>query len=282
MCTNHDHAHEHGHLHAAEGQAPKVIDLSTLPRRDLVRGLAAGAIMVAAAGCSTNPVTGRNQFMLVNDNLLAGMALDAWREEKSKTPINRDPVYNTRLQRVGEKIALAANRPNDPWEFVVFDKPEKNAFVLPGGKVGFYRGLMDIADRDDHIATVMGHEVGHVTGRHAAERFSTGLAAQGVMVGAGMASRDMDPRTRNTAMQALGLGLQLGVLLPYSRAHESEADRIGLDYMHSAGYEPRQAITFWQRMSASGGPRPPELLSTHPDPASRIRDIQAYITNRGW
>jgi predicted Zn-dependent protease len=277
MCKLHDHHHGH----QAE-DAGRLIDVSAMPRRDLVRALAAGSIALVAPGCSTNPVTGRSQLMLVNDGFLASMALDAWKEEKAKTPISTDRVANDRLRRVGEKIAIAANRPNDPWEFVVFDKPEKNAFVLPGGKVGFYKGLMDIADRDDHIATVMGHEVGHVTGRHAAERFSTGIAAQGVMLGAGVASRDMDPRTRNTAMQALGLGLQLGVLLPYSRAHESEADRIGLDYMHAAGYQPRQAITFWQRMAQGGGARPPELLSTHPDPASRIRDIQAYITNRGW
>lgn len=281
MCIAHNHNHtdfDHGH----GDDQPKLIDLTLMPRRDLVRALAAGSIAVAAAGCSTNPVTGRSQFMIVDDRFLAGMALEAWNEEKAKTPISRDRVANERLQRVGEKIALAANRPNDPWEFVVFDRPEKNAFVLPGGKVGFYRGLMDIADRDDHIATVMGHEVGHVTGRHAAERFSIQVGSQAAMLAAAAGTRDMDPQTRQAGMAALGLGIQFGLLLPYSRRDELEADRIGIDYMHAAGYQPRQAITFWQRMSASGGPRPPEFLSTHPDPATRIRDLQAYIAARGW
>jgi predicted Zn-dependent protease len=280
MCIAHDHNHDHGHIHG--GQEATLIDLSSIARRDLVRALAAGSIAVAAAGCSTNAVTGRRQFVLVDDTFLAGMALDAWNEEKSKTPISNDRVLNQRLRRVGEKIAVAANRPNDPWEFVVFDRPEKNAFVLPGGKVGFYRGLMDIADRDDHIATVMGHEVGHVTGRHAAERFSIQIGSQAALMAVSEGTRNMDPRTRQAGMAALGLGIQFGILLPYSRRDETEADRIGLDYMQSAGYQPRQALTFWQRMAAGGGPRPPEFLSTHPDPANRIRDIEAYINARGW
>jgi predicted Zn-dependent protease len=280
MCIAHDHNHDHGHIHG--GQEATLIDLSSIARRDLVRALAAGSIAVAAAGCSTNAVTGRRQFVLVDDTFLVGMALDAWNEEKSKTPISNDRVLNQRLRRVGEKIAVAANRPNDPWEFVVFDRPEKNAFVLPGGKVGFYRGLMDIADRDDHIATVMGHEVGHVTGRHAAERFSIQIGSQAALMAVSEGTRNMDPRTRQAGMAALGLGIQFGILLPYSRRDETEADRIGLDYMQSAGYQPRQALTFWQRMAAGGGPRPPEFLSTHPDPANRIRDIEAYINARGW
>jgi predicted Zn-dependent protease len=283
MCN----AHDHHHGHSAEGAAPRLVDLSKMPRRDLVRGLASGAILVAGgsalAGCATNRETGRSQFMLVDDGMLASMALDAWQEEKSKTPISRDRVANERLRRVGERVALAANRPNDPWEFVVFDKPEKNAFVLPGGKVGFYRGLIDISDRDDHIACVLGHEVGHVTGRHAAERFSLQMGGQLALLGAGMAAGDMDPQTRGIAMQALGLGLTFGVILPYSRNHESEADKLGLNYMYNAGYQPRQAITFWQRMSADNrGARPPEFLSTHPDPETRIRDIEAHINNMGW
>lgn len=280
MCT---HGHAEGQpLNAAQEQPGKLVDLSRLPRRDLIRGLAAGTILVAAPGCSTNPETGRNQLMLVNDGALASMALDAWREEKSKTPIYQDRAANDRLRRVGERIAVAANRPNDPWEFVVFNKPDKNAFVLPGGKVGFYKGLLDLTENDDQIATVLGHEVGHVTGRHAAERYSLQMSGQLAMLGAQAATRNASADTRNAGMQALGLGLMLGVVLPYSRDHESEADRLGLNYMHAAGYNPRQAVTFWQRMSQSGGPRQPEFLSTHPEPANRIRAIQTYIINQGW
>jgi predicted Zn-dependent protease len=260
------------------------VDPKALKRRDLIRGLASGAMFVVLPACATNPETGRSQFTALapGDAQMAAMALDAWNEQKAKTPISRDPTANARLQRVGQRIAVASGRTNLPWEFVVFDTNEKNAFVLPGGKVGFYRGLMDISDRDDHIATVVGHEVGHVTGRHAAERFSQGIAAQVGLTAAQAGTGGMDPRTRQIALTALGLGAQVGVLLPYSRLQESEADRIGVDYMVRAGYDPRESVRFWERMNQSGGARPPTILSTHPDPARRMADLRAYISAKGY
>lgn len=268
-----------------DGQDMIVVDRRKLGRRDLIRGLAAGTMILVAPSCETNPETGRSQFvgLAPDEATMATMALDAWRQTLAQTPVSRDPAANARLRRVGEKIAAAANRPNQNWEFVVFDKPEKNAFVLPGNKVGFYKGLLDISERDDHIATVLGHEVGHVTARHAQERYSQALATQGLVAGATMGSQNADPRYRQVGLAALGLGLQVGVLLRYSRLHELEADKVGVDYMHRAGYDVRESVRFWERMGASAsGPRPPEFLSTHPEPGTRMAELRAYIQNRGY
>ncbi len=276
MCADHETAGHHHGLPAVT--APTLVNLSTLKRRDVLMGLASGTLLLA--GCETNAVTGRSQFTAFapGDSQLAAMALDAWSQQKRTTPISRDPALNARLQRVGARIAAVSGLQNVQWEFVVFDKPDKNAFVLPGGKVGFYKGLMDISTKDDHIATVLGHEVGHVQGRHAAERYSQGVAAQlgsAVAQSSGLGSSQM-------AMAALGMGLQVGVLLPFSRAQESEADRVGVDNMHKAGYDVRESVKFWELMAQGGGSRSPTLLSTHPSPEGRMAELRAYITQRGY
>jgi predicted Zn-dependent protease len=250
-----------------------------------LRALATGSLVLLAPACETNELTGRQQFIgLASEQQLVQLSFSAWEEQKAKTPISRDPALNARLQRVGQRIAAAAGRQNQNWEFVVFDSPEKNAFVLPGNKVGFYKGLMQIADSDDQIAAVMGHEVGHVTGRHALERFSQGTAAQlGLAVGGAVAGSAIEnQQIRTLTLAAVGLGVQVGVLLPFSRLQESEADRIGVDYMQAAGYDVRQSITFWQRMNQQGGSRPPQWLSTHPDPVERMNSLRAYINARGY
>jgi predicted Zn-dependent protease len=264
--------------------APRLVDLSTLRRRDLLHALSLGLIAAAAPGCATNPETGRSQLLLVDEGQLVQMSLSAWDEQKKKTPVSRAPALVGRLERVGLNIARASGKGNQPWEFVVFDTPEKNAFVLPGNKVGFYRGLMELADKDDHVACVLGHEVGHVTGRHAAERYSQNTAAQlGLGVGAAVAGGSMQSeQSRQLAVAALGLGVQVGLLLPFSRAQESEADRLGIDYMYRAGYDVRESLVFWRRMGASGGDRPPQFLSTHPDPASRMEALRGYINAKGY
>lgn len=277
MCASEDHAgHNHG-LPAVD--RPTLVDLSKFHRRDIVRALAGGTLLLA--GCETNPYTGRSQFtgLAPGDAQLSAMALDAWTKTKRETPISRDPAANARLQRVGARIANVSGLQNVQWEFVVFDKPDKNAFVLPGGKVGFYKGLMDIATKDDHIATVLGHEVGHVQGRHAAERYSQGAAAQ---LGSAVAQQT-GLGASQLGMAALGLGLQVGVLLPFSRGQESEADRIGVDNMHRAGYDVRESVRFWEIMaSQSSGSRQPTLLSTHPSPEGRMAELRAYINQRGY
>jgi predicted Zn-dependent protease len=278
MCELHqNHAH-------ADADAPRLVDLSTMKRRDIVRALAAGSLALVAPACATNPETGRSQLVFIDDGALSQLAQQSWLEQKRTTPVSTDPALNARLRGIGARIAMAAGRSNEQWDYVVFDTPEKNAFVLPGNKVGFYKGLMQLAENDSQIATVLGHEVAHVTGRHAAERFSQGTAAQlGLAIGGVAAGSAIDdPGTRQLAMAALGLGVQVGLLLPYSRLQESEADRLGIDYMHRAGFDVRESVKFWERMNSSGGSRPPELLSTHPDPINRMQALRGYINARGY
>lgn len=282
MCEHHG-IQAGGSAVLAQSESGTLVDVAKMDRRDLIRAMATGSLVMLTSACATNPETGRSQFTgLASDQQMASMALQSWQELRQQTPAWNNPRAQARLANVGQQIALAANRPNEPWEFVVFDSDDLNAFVLPGGKVGYYRGLMEISDRDDHIATVVGHEVGHVTGRHSAERFSQSMAAQGLMIGAQLGTTNMDPQTRSAALTALGLGAQVGILLPYSRLQESEADRLGIDYMYRAGYDVRESITFWQRMNERGGSRPPTLLSTHPSPEQRMTDLRNYINTRGY
>lgn len=252
--------------------------LRYLDRRGLLMGAAASAGAVALSACSTtNPETGRNQFIIVDDAQLVQASLQSWAQVRQQTPAWRNAAAQRRLETVGGRIVQAAGRGNQSWEFVLFDSPQKNAFVLPGGQVGFYRGLYEISERDDWIATVLGHETGHVTGRHAAERYSREVATQTVVQVAGAATNS------DLAAAALGLGAQVGISLPFSREQESEADILGIRYMHTAGYDPKEAIPFWQRMeSGAGGSRPPEFLSTHPNPDNRIQRIRNYINEQGW
>jgi len=246
------------------------------------RALGCAAFVLAAAGCSTNPYTGESQFILVSDAELSQMSAQAWSQMISEEPVSRDPALNQRARRVADRVIQAAGLGGQPWEVAVFDSDERNAFVLPGGQIGVYRGMMQLADTDDQLAAVLGHEVGHVVGRHAAERASqqmgAGLGAQvlgGVLGG-------QDPNAAGRWQQILGVGAQYGLVLPYSRSNESEADLLGIDYMVRAGFNPRQAITLWQKMAAEGGARGPAFLSTHPDPASRIVEIENYIAQRGY
>ncbi len=167
---------------------------------------------------------------------------------------------------------------------MVFDSEEKNAFVLPGGKVGFYKGLIDFSDNESQVAGVLGHEVAHVTSRHAALRAgqqqatALGVALGSVAVGATGISNDQ----KNAAMAIMGAGATVGILLPFSRQNELEADVIGVDYMNTAGYDVREAITLWQKMGAASEGRPTEWMSTHPNPETRVGQLRQYINNRGY
>ncbi|MGD9816983.1 MAG: M48 family metallopeptidase [Hyphomonadaceae bacterium] len=266
MCAHHDETKSAG------------LSQFTVGRRDILRGAAAGALVAATGACAntTNPETGRDQFIIIDDAQLEQASLQAWAQQLQQEPTWNNRAAQTRLERVGQRVVDAAGRGGQPWEFRLFDSPEKNAFVLPARKVGFYRGLYEICDADDYMATVLGHEVGHVTGRHAAERYSRAVATNAALQVAGTQINSQ------LAMAALGLGAQVGVMLPFGREQESEADILGLNYMHRAGYDPRLAIPFWQRMSQGGGSRPPEFLSTHPDPDNRIERIRNYINQQGW
>lgn len=257
-----------------------------MSRRDIIQGLAAGTIAVATAGCVTNPETGRLQLALASDSQVAQLAAASWDEQKKAEPISRDPAANRSLQNVGTRIAQASGRGNENWEFVVFDTPAVNAFVLPGNHVGFYKGLMDITVEDDHMAAVLGHEVGHVTGGHVRERVSQQIFASGLGTAASLgAAIRPDSRTAGLIGAAFGIGSQV-VLLKFSRDQEAEADRLGVDYMVRAGYKAPKSIELWERMAAAaakaGSQRPPEFLSTHPSEATRIENLRRYINSKGY
>jgi metalloendopeptidase OMA1, mitochondrial len=236
------------------------------------------AVIGLFPGCTTVNETGRSQLMLVSPAQEAQMGLSSFEQIKKEEKISTDQAANARIQRIGKRIAAAVGRdiPNAQWEFVVFDSPTVNAFALPGGKVGVYTGLIKLAASDDEIAIVMGHEVAHVTSRHGAERVSQNYAVAGVGLAAaiGMEMKDVDPAKRNIALAAYGLGSQVGLALPFSRLHETEADEVGLRFAAGAGYDPRAGASFWKKMAAKGGTKPPELLSTHPSDSTRIANLE--------
>ncbi len=254
--------------------------IARLTRRTLIGGLSASALAVA---CTENPATGRPQFMLVSDAQLAQLASAAWIDVKSKVPVSGDVRAQERLLEIGRRVVEASDLSSLDWEFVLFDSPEINAFVLPGGKVGFFRGLFELAGGDDEIAAVMGHEVGHVVARHAAERVSQQLAVQtGVSIAGALLQEDLGAYADDVA-GALGMGLVYGVILPYSRRHELEADRLGVALMDAAGYAPVGASRFWRRMIAANGagPQALEWLSTHPADDTRLAALEGEITRLG-
>jgi metalloendopeptidase OMA1, mitochondrial len=238
------------------------------------------ALLLFATGCTTVPETGRKQVMLISSDEEAKMGLSAFSQIKSQEKISNDPAANAQVRRVGERIARSVGRelPNAQWEFVVFDSPQVNAFALPGGKVGVYTGLLKLVGSDDELASVMGHEVAHVTSRHGGERASQQMLATGLTVASAvyLETRDMDPAKKGLILAGIGGGAALGVILPYSRLHESEADAIGLRFASGAGYDPRAAATFWEKMAAAnrGKSAPPKWFSTHPPDDERIANLK--------
>lgn len=233
------------------------------------------------AGCYTVPHTGRKSFIMLPASEEAAMGATAFLDIKGREKISADPVANERVTRIGERIAAVASEdlPNAKWEFVVFDAPDTvNAFALPGGKVGVYTGLLRLAASDDEIAVVMGHEIAHATARHGSERWSQSAA---VAIGGVLLSETVlkDNKNREGWLAAYGAGATVGVLLPYSRLNESEADEIGLVYTARAGFDPRAAITFWEKMAAeaAGKGKPPEFLSTHPSDETRIGRLRELM-----
>lgn len=233
-----------------------------------------------AAACETVPITGRSQLMLLPEPEEVRMGVQAYHEILRKSKISRDPRLNDLVTRVGTRIARATGRLDYQWEFkVIEDDKQVNAFALPGGKVAVYTGILPVTKDDAGLATVMGHEVAHAIARHGGERVSQGLLVQMGLATAQAAMANRDPRTVEQVTGLLGAGAALGIILPFSRAQESEADHLGLIYMAKAGYDPRAAISFWQRMeqAARGRPSPPEFLSTHPSHGTRIREIEQWI-----
>lgn len=239
-------------------------------------------LIVVAVGCTTAPVTGRKQVNWYSETQELQMGITSFAEMKQAQPINDDPQLNAMVQRVGERIAQAARNdlPNAQWEFVVFESEQPNAFCLPGGKVGIYTGILPITQTEAGLATVMGHEVAHAAARHGGERMTT---AQ--LLGAGQVAVDIATQNQSSEERVLwnslyGATASLGAALPHSRLQESEADRIGLSYMARAGYDPGEAIAFWQRFAefnANKGGETFWFLRTHPLDQTRIDDLRKWI-----
>lgn len=256
-------------------------------------GLAAClALLLLAAACETVPITGRSQLMLISPQQEAQLGAAAFQqfaqEERAKGRLitsDQDPGLYQWVRLVGDRIIWAAGLQNAyRWEYLIINAPKTvNAAAIAGGKIIVYTGILPVAGDDTGLAVILGHEVAHVLAHHTAERVSqaqlSGLLTEGAL--AALGSGEADPATAQTVAQILGLGVQVGYLLPYSRIQESEADRIGLILMAKAGYDPRYAVNLWQRMEAHGGGGPPEFLSTHPSHGRRIAELQ-YWMGEAW
>lgn len=235
--------------------------------------LATTAIIAGClAACATSPL-GRRQLLLVGDGQMNQMGAQAYAQMKQKQTLSQNTQANNYVRCIANAITaeLGGNQAGR-WEVNVFENPEPNAFALPGGKIGFNTGMLKIAQTQDQLASVMGHEVGHVLARHSAERMSTDTliktGAQAVQVLAG----EPTPQ-KQQLMGLLGLGAQFGITLPFSRAHETEADLIGLQLMAKAGFDPRGSVQLWQNMAKASKGAPPEFMSTHPAHSTRINEL---------
>ena len=243
--------------------------------------IAALASLLLLAGCATVSDTGRRQLILMDTAQEAQMGIQAFQQLKQQKPYITSGKEAEMVRRVGERIARVAPVDHAKWEFVLFKDDTPNAFALPGGKVGVNTGILKITQNEAGLATVIGHEIAHVTSRHGAERASQALGLQVLGAIADVALAQSAPAARSGVMQAYGLGAQVGVLLPYSRVHELEADEVGMLYMARAGYDPKEAIDFWQRFGdynrKQGAGKSPEFLSTHPLDQRRIAELKALL-----
>lgn len=259
----------------------------SLDRRDFLKwvgpvGFAAGLGLCSCWGCRTTPITHRRQLLIVPEAEEAQMGVAAYQEVKTKNKISTNGKYNEVVERVGRRLAQAAAQQdlgkNYDWEFTVIADQTQNAFCLPGGKVAFYEGILPVCQNEAGVAVVMSHEISHALARHGGERMSQQQVTSGfgkiVQAVANKKAADKE----QLVMAAYGAAAQYGVILPYSRSHESEADAMGIQIMALAGYDPSEAPEFWQRFGAShSSQKPPEFLSTHPSDDRRAADLQRLL-----
>ncbi|MEN9570045.1 MAG: hypothetical protein RL172_1276 [Bacteroidota bacterium] len=246
-------------------------------------------VLALTTGCSRNAVTGRNQLKLISESQLQEMSLTEYRSFLAKNKVLNSSVNKDAemVRRVGNRIATAITQYYSSqgkaailngyqWEFNLVDSKEVNAWCMPGGKVVVYTGLLPVAQNEAALAVVMGHEITHAVAGHGNERMSQAMLAQGLGT-VGDVLTSTDPRVNGIFRSVYEPGAQIGVLLPNSRKQEYEADQFGLIFCAMAGYNPREAIPFWQRMAQMGGQKPPELMATHPSDENRIAKLQSYM-----
>jgi len=238
--------------------------------------------------CATVPLTGRRQLDLIPASSMLSMSFQQYDEFLKTNKLSTNQQQVTLVKSVGQKIQHAVERymadnklsqrlDGYKWEFNLVESPEVNAWCMPGGKVVVYTGILPITQNEGGLAVVMGHEIAHAIANHGGERMSQGLVTELGGMALNVALKDKPEQTKQLWMTAFGVGAQVGVILPYSRLHENEADHLGLIFMAMAGYDPNIAVGFWERMAAQGGAKPPEFLSTHPSDQTRINKIKAEI-----
>ena len=238
--------------------------------------------LLVLAACSTT-MTGRKQLTLVNDAKMDELGVAAFTDLKTEGTVDKDIATNEYMRCVADPILAIIPKggaaPNDgKWELVVFQDETPNAFALPGGKIGVHTGMLTVATTPGQLAAVIGHEIGHVLLRHGNERLSQSVVAQGAMDASSVALNQMKPEYRDAVVGGLGVGAQYGVLLPFSRKHENEADTVGQRFMAQAGFNPAEAVRLWKKMEQlSKGQEPPQWMSTHPANSTRVENLEANL-----
>lgn len=269
----------------ASADAPALPDHGQT-RRDFLRWLTGGVPLVvlggsALSGCGRVAGTGRRQFTMIPRSQMLSMSDDAWTQISADETECQHRETSDLVSRAGLRLAQQAPLAADaPARIVTFENPTVNAWALPNGRIAIYTGLLPYCRNEAAVAAVIGHEIAHVVARHGNERMTQQLTANAltVIAAVGLEAAEVDEDTRAISLAAIGIGGQLGVLLPYSRTHEYEADQLGLTYMARAGYDPREAVAFWQRFAdMKNGQHPPEFFSTHPADANRIAAIEARM-----
>ncbi len=244
------------------------------------------ALLLAA--CATVPLTGRRQLSLIPDSQMNAMSFQQYDQVLAESSLSRNTSETAMIKRVGARIqaaveqymaqnGLSSHLNGYAWDFNLIESDQINAWCMPGGKVAFYTGILPVCQGEAGVAVVMGHEIAHAIAEHGGERMSHSMLMQMGGMALSEAIKSKPAETKAMYMNAFAVGSQYGAMLPFSRKHESEADHLGLIFMAMAGYDPRQAPVFWQRMGSLGGQKPPEFMSTHPADATRVRQLNEWM-----
>lgn len=252
----------------------------TISRRGFMKVLGAAAATALLPACGRVEGTGRRQLLLLSPAQVAGLGAEAFAEISAGETLNQDPRIQASVDRVWQHLLPQLPQQGaNQWEIKAFASPTQNAFALPGGKVAIYTGILPLCGDEAGLAAVVGHEMAHIVANHGAERmsqqFATGMVLE--IANAGLGASSLDPSTHRLAVAALGAAGQVGILLPFSRTHEYEADHLGARYLAAAGYDPQAAVELWQRFAEMGGSGGPEWLSTHPASINRVQRLQQQM-----
>lgn len=240
------------------------------------------------SSCSSVPISGRSQLNLIPESELVAMSLTSYSDFLKENKVSTNKQQTDQVKNVGNSIkkavesymsqnGLSSRIAGYQWEFNLVDNAETNAWCMPGGKVVVYTGILPVTKNEAGLAVVMGHEIAHAIARHGNERMSQALLIQTGGLALSAALQEKPQQTQQLFLAAYGIGTEVGISLPYSRAHETEADKLGLIFMAMAGYNPSEAVEFWKRMQNTGGQKPPEFLSTHPSDQTRIENLQKFL-----